>query len=876
MRRWLLCLLIFSCAHPAIAAISTTTTFIDQNFVTALIALPADLDKDGDIDIIGVNLAAAQISWWENNGAQAFTLRTIDNAAFNGANYMSLADINKDGELDIVFTDAVSVLWYQNPGANYNQAWPAANRAIIAAYAGSAFTFTADLDRDGEIDILSTDGNNVTWWENPGAPYTQAWTQRNINTAAVAGTNAVFAIDMDRDGDIDVISTDTANITIWVNNGDPLAANNWNTQWVVDNAFNGSDSVYAIDMDRDGDNDIVATSGTGAGALNDVAWWENAMTDSAPPAAANWTQHTIDAAFTGAASAFPVDLDFDGDLDMLGAAATGNDIVWWENNGDPRRDNWTENPINQNFTGANFVYGADIDIDGDMDVLAVASGDSDIAWWQNDEDRVSGVIGFEDAAKIDDFFDGSSSVSASDIDADGDIDLMGSGYIVDDIVWWENDGTPANGGWQKQNSPPIDNDFQGAEDCVAADMDNDGDIDAVAVASVDDELAWWENDGAGSFTKTAVENSGMNSANSLFVSDIDRDGDLDIAASAGLGDEVSWWSNDGTPANGGWVKSIVDATINGPTDVYCADVDADGDIDIIACADVDDDVVWYDNNGAEAFTKRLIDNNFNGARSVAAVDIDIDGDLDIVACGDDGSMVAWWSNDGAAPPAVWTEYTIDGDANGPECIYIADLDHDGDLDIAGALSKGDAVVWWENDGTPLAGEWGVTVLDSSFNGASSVVCRDIDNDGMIDIAATSRDDDDLSWFRNGGPDAFEAATTISDLGSIQNTVTIIEDAPAGSELTLEIEGLGDDEEEIDYEEIDVECFIATAAFGTPCASEIRLLCEFRDKRLAKTAPGRFFIKTYYRLSPPLARAVSRNRTARVVVRALIRYILTLI
>ncbi len=62
------------------------------------------------------------------------------------------------------------------------------------------------------------------------------------------------------------------------------------------------------------------------------------------------------------------------------------------------------------------------------------------------------------------------------------------------------------------------------------------------------------------------------------------------------------------------------------------------------------------------------------------------------------------------------------------------------------------------------------------------------------------------------------------------------------------------------------CFIATAAFGTPLANEVRVLSEFRDRYLMTNAAGRKFVRCYYRTSPTIAKIISRNRLLRFAVR----------
>lgn len=65
------------------------------------------------------------------------------------------------------------------------------------------------------------------------------------------------------------------------------------------------------------------------------------------------------------------------------------------------------------------------------------------------------------------------------------------------------------------------------------------------------------------------------------------------------------------------------------------------------------------------------------------------------------------------------------------------------------------------------------------------------------------------------------------------------------------------------------CFIATAAYGSPIATEVRILSRFRDDKLLKSAIGSCLVGLYYGCSPPLASLISRSIFLKRIVRSLL-------
>jgi gliding motility-associated-like protein len=320
-------------------------------------------------------------------------------------------------------------------------------------------------------------------------------------------------------------------------------------------------------------------------------------------------------------SVFSADVDGDGDLDVLSASNGDNKIAWYENDG---AENFIAHTITTAAARAVSVYAADVDGDRDMDVLSASSQDDKIAWYENDgsENFTTRVITIS--------ADGASHVRVADFDSDGDLDVLAIAGGSPAIVWYENDGFLAFTPHTIKSSV--------AGTVTPADMDADGDLDVL-----EGSKAWYENNGSGTFTEHAIGNISYHPS---YPTDLDGDGDMDVVSTLGSG--VSWYENNGAQSfTHHLIQSLADLTY----DVYAADLDGDGDQDVVmGGATYQQGIEWFENDGSENFTRRMFGANAMGVFSAYAADVDGDGDLDLLSASFADNKIAWHTNN--LPPAI--------------------------------------------------------------------------------------------------------------------------------------------------------------------------------------------------------------------------------
>ncbi|MCP4048207.1 MAG: LamG domain-containing protein, partial [Gammaproteobacteria bacterium] len=93
-------------------------------------------------------------------------------------------------------------------------------------------------------------------------------------------------------------------------------------------------------------------------------------------------------------------------------------------------------------------------------------------------------------------------------------------------------------------------------------------------------------------------------------------------------------------------ENVITTGASGALLVTTADVDGDGDLDVLSASINDDKIAWYENDGSQTFTAHTITTGANGAYSVTAADVDGDGDLDVLSASLNDHKIAWYENDG--------------------------------------------------------------------------------------------------------------------------------------------------------------------------------------------------------------------------------------
>lgn len=330
-----------------------------------------------------------------------------------------------------------------------------------------------------------------------------------------------------------------------------LAAPDWTPQILVD--VHEGNMIYCVvlDADRDGDRDIALARSSvpwiryrqaiAAGREAEepegpdfsVAWIENSGHIDVP-----WRLHVVDRELNGVHGVCSGDVDGDGADDLIADSISGplfpESMAWFQSPLRKGSEVGTQRHV-VTHRGAggrpHYLDFADLDGDGQGEILLGDSGGGAFTWWARGEDPTKSwtkhVIAEEE---------GATNIEAVDINGDSKVDVVAACGHGTGIFWFEN------GHWKKN---VIDPDIPDAHALACADFDGDGDTDVAAASFTAFIVRWYENDGSGTFTAHDIDTDHEQQAYDMKAADLDGDGRLDILLAGRESRNVVWYRNEG-------------------------------------------------------------------------------------------------------------------------------------------------------------------------------------------------------------------------------------------------------------------------------------------------------------------------------------------
>jgi hypothetical protein len=342
---------------------------------------------------------------------------------------------------------------------------------------------------------------------------------------------------------------------------------------VLDSTFpaNGRPfDVFVADLNGDDEMDIVMTLIDFITTNGRTYWYANDGTEV-------FTRMVLDSTTTTPGRIDIGDLDGDTDLDVVISANTG--VFWFDNDG---VGNFTKKNVDPAINSPRQPIIVDLDEDLDEDVLVLTSNG---LFWEDNDGSESFTQRTIDASPVAD-----NALGFGDFDEDNDIDVVGATIDLPTgdsfLAWYENDGS------ENFTRHVFDSVTATISDLIVEDLDEDNHLDLVLVLEEPNELDWYRNDGHATFSIGILKTDFVQSPRALKIADLDNDSDEDVVVVGGnsaIG-EVVHYDNDGSET---FAKQTIDNTTGNRQRVFVADIDGDSVDDLFVTSQFPMELVMY-------------------------------------------------------------------------------------------------------------------------------------------------------------------------------------------------------------------------------------------------------------------------------------------
>ncbi|MEW5924463.1 MAG: FG-GAP-like repeat-containing protein, partial [Candidatus Zixiibacteriota bacterium] len=330
-------------------------------------------------------------------------------------------------------------------------------------------------------------------------------------------------------------------------------------------------------------------------------------------------------------------------------------------------------------------------------------------------------------------------ITLADFDNDGDLDAATCSKSYDNISIMLNSGT---GTYPIHNDAPVGPYDKNPQRIHSADFNNDGYLDIVTANGGNGTMTTYINNGSGAFPTGSWITSPLEcSPYDCYPADMDKDGDFDIIYVCPLVDKVGIMYNSGYGSFSPFTTQFSLPSGYNPIGAYAADLDNDGAMDIISADYGGDKISVILSYGSGNYHSPVHYTVGNGPNDIAAADFNGDGYMDLAVCNYfDNVSVLINQQDGTF--GAQTIYTA---ANSPTAITAANFDQDSDIDFAIITESNDQILVFFNDGTGLFGTPSPISIGDNPRG---IFTGDLDNDGSADLITANQYGDNITVVKN--------------------------------------------------------------------------------------------------------------------------------